>query len=207
MVGQDALWPPHQRYVEADDSFSSGLKCWWLLRSGQNACTFLCLWRGPPNPSKLPHTSQERRSFHQQAFVCFWTSWISSMPGTFTIILIRYPNIYFAKRKKIVYMKSAKEQHLFKPQQLLMFSVSLFLGNKEIILRKKFLTSYLSFWLMLRTMLTFAQIYSESKFSSLVIYSLQWFTYNETYFPPYKILRHCFSVWSVCLRRSFWNPP
>lgn len=101
MVGQEALWPPHQRYVEADDSFSSGLTCWWLLRSGQNACTCLSLQRGPPNPSKHPHTSQERRSFHHQAFVCFWTSWISSAPGTFTITLIWPSNIYFAKRKNL----------------------------------------------------------------------------------------------------------
>lgn len=202
MVGQDALWPPHQRYVEADDSFSSGLKCWWLLRSGQNACTFLPLWRGAPNPSKHPHISQEHSSFRQQAFVCFWMSWISSVAGTFTIILIGCPNIYFPKRKKFVYMKSAKEQHLVKPQQLLMFSVSLFL----ITSGKKFLTSYLSFWQMLRATLTFAQIYSESRFPSLAVYSLRWFTYNESNFPPYKIFCHCFSVQPVCLTRSFWNP-
>lgn len=37
------------------------------------------------------------------------------------------PNTYFAKTEKIVYKKSAKEQHMFMPQQLLMFPVSLFL--------------------------------------------------------------------------------
>lgn len=101
MVGQEALWLPHQRYVEDDDSFSSGLKCWWLLRSGQNACTYLPLWRGPPNPNKHLHTIQEWRSSHQQAFVCFRTSGISSVPGTFTIILIWSQTHTLQRQKKL----------------------------------------------------------------------------------------------------------
>lgn len=140
MVGQDALWPPQQRYVEADDSFSSGLKCWWFLRLELNACTFLSLWRGPPNPGKHPHISQERMSFHQQAFVLvdgvdFFSGW--HIYNNTSLI----PKHKLCKEKKIVYLKSAKEQHFFMPQQLLKFSISFF----PYYLRKKFLTSYLSF--------------------------------------------------------------
>lgn len=147
------------------------------------------------------HTSARNAWVSIGRHLCFRMSWISSVPGTFTIILV-WSKHKLCREKKPVYLKSAKEQHFFMPQQLLNFSISFF----PYYLRKKFLTSYLSFWLMLRTVLTFAQICRKLKFSSLVVFSMLWFTYNKSYFLPYNVICHSFSFWSVCVTRTSWNP-
>lgn len=130
--------------------------------------------------------------------LCFRMSWISSVPGTFTILLV-WSKHKLCREKKTVYLKSAKEQHFFMPQQLLKFSISFF----PYYLRKKFLTSYLSFWLMLRTVLTFAQIRSKFKFFSLVVSSILRFTYLKVFSPHITFFVTLFpssqSVW--------WEPP
>lgn len=198
MVGQDALWLPQQRYVEADDSVL-GPKMLVVGSSGWNWMPAPLYPRGEALLILINiHTSARNAvSFHQQAFVLldeldFFSDW--HIYNNNSLI----PKHKLCKEKKIVYLKSAKEQHFFMPQQLLKFSISLF----PYYLRKKFLTSYLSFWLMLRTVMTFAH---KPKFSSLVVCSILRFKYNK-FFPSYKILCHSFSLWSVGVIRSSWNP-
>lgn len=86
------------------------------------------------------HTSARSAvSFHQQAFV------LSDELDFFSAWHIYNNNSLIPKHKlckeKIVYLKNAKEPHFFMLQQLLKFSISLL----PYYLRKKFVTSYLSF--------------------------------------------------------------